>query len=75
MQTFVIQTESTAQTKAVKDALEALNVKMEPIKEIDNTPLPSHISQLLNKSLTEADNENFVMHEDFMEYVNTKYVK
>lgn len=75
MQTFVIQTESTAQTKAVKDALEALNVKMEPIKAIDNIPLPSHISQLLNKSLTEADNENFVLHEDFMEYVNTKYVK
>jgi len=75
MQTFVIQTESTAQTKAVKDALEALNVKIETIKEIDNNPLPSHISQLLNKSLTEADNENFVLNEEFMEYVNTKYVK
>lgn len=72
METFVIQTGNESQTKAVKDALAALNVNMKPFNSDENR-LPDHISKLLGKALTEADQDEFTANEDFMEYIKSKY--
>ncbi|MFW0715837.1 DUF2683 family protein [Pedobacter sp. N23S346] len=74
METFVIQTKISSQTKGVKDALEALHVKMKPFGN-EHEVLPDHISKLLNKALTEADQKEFTLHEDFMEHIKSKYEK
>ncbi|TCD04601.1 hypothetical protein EZ449_16765 [Pedobacter frigidisoli] len=75
METFVIQTEGPSQTKAVKDALKALHVKMLAIGTEENKLLPSHVADLMYKGLNEADRKEFTINEDFMEYVKSKYIK
>jgi len=68
METLLIRTEDAAQTKTIKAILKALNVKVETLSNsIGKTEeLPSHISKLLAKSISEADNGQLTPHRDFM---------
>lgn len=75
METLLIRTEDAAQTKTIKAILKALNVKVEILSNsISKTEeLPSHVSKLLTKSISEADNGQLTPHQDFMEEVKIRF--
>jgi len=77
METLVIQTEGPSQTETVKAILEALDLKVDvfPNQPILQEEVPSYVSKLMAKSLTEANSDKFTSHEDFMNEVKTKYKK
>ena len=77
METLVIQTEGSSETETVKAILEALDLKVDvfPNQPMLQEEVPSYISKLMFKSLTEADNDMFTSHEDFMNEIKSKYKK
>lgn len=75
METLVIHTEGPSQTQKVKDFLKSLNIKVEvlPQQALVEEELPTYVSKLMNKALSEADEKKFTTNEEFMKSVKAKY--
>ncbi|WP_316785543.1 DUF2683 family protein [Pedobacter frigiditerrae] len=75
METLVIHTEGPSQTKKVKDFLKALNIKVEvvPQQTLVEEELPTYVSKLMNKALSEADEKKFTNNDEFLKSIKDKY--
>lgn len=73
---MIIHTEEPSQTKTIKAILKALNVKVEMLpNQSSANELPKHISNLMKKSIKEADNKQLTPHNDFMQIIKNQYAK
>ncbi|GAB1463085.1 DUF2683 family protein [Pedobacter sp.] len=77
METLVIHPEDAEQSETFKAILKALKVKVEVFSGTNmvNEELPQYVTNLMNKALKEADQNQTTPHEDFMTEVKNRLKK